>query len=137
MAKMINYQHTAKLGKAAKWLLKITLLFSLSVFFGYAYGTLEVPIVPAKTELVVTDRPVVKRHISYRHGLSKTFSKSLIAGFYQLETSKTSLIREQLFKIAFDAGSKKFFSFKEFPGFQLQKTIPKGSDEDLPYLFVG
>ena len=134
---MTNHQHTICLGKAANWLLKVTLLFSLSAFSGYGYCNQEEPTPPAKTELVVADSPVVKRYISYRHGFSNFYYHPPISGFYQFETRNTSLISQPLFKTAFKASLKQFFSFRQFPGFQLQKTIPKGSDEDLPYLFMG
>ena len=134
---MAKFQHMASFNKVAKWLLKATLLLSLSTFSGYAYSTQQGLAIPAKTELKVAGNPVVKRHISYRHGLSKTISNPFISGFCQFKSGKTSLISDQLFKTAFDVGSRQFVSFNRFPGFQFQKTIPKGSDEGLPYLFMG
>ena len=134
---MTNNRHRICLSKVARWLLKAALLFNLTAFSLYAQSAQRIPTESVKTELVIAGSSAIRPHISYHQLLSKTFKNQVIPGFYPVEMYKVQMICERLLKVAFDSGSKQFFPFRQSRRFQLQKTIPQTSGEDLPHQFAG
>jgi len=117
------------MNKFSKYLLTISLFFSLFSFSGYAENYYFPQKSTTQTELLfVNKQKISKRVISYK----KAFADNIAAQvFSSVENRKQSLITyNMLVKVNFDAISKHLDTFEIENGFLQQKAIPQTPNED-------
>jgi len=135
---MMNTQYTYYYkDRLTKWLLTVTLLFSIFTFSGYAGNSQSRQQETTQTELVVSNNhKICKQAISYKKGLE------LISFISPLNSSDKNWINSLityniLTKVKLDNISRQFHSHKSADHFLQVKTIPQSSDEDIFDAFIG
>ncbi|MDN5215381.1 hypothetical protein QQ020_25100 [Fulvivirgaceae bacterium BMA12] len=134
---MMRHPHMNYPAKIAKWLLAITMLFSLSAYSGYAGCSQKPSGESVKTELVIARYQNVAKPVSSRYFQTGICKTKVVAGFYQHNFCLASLIYSQLFIASFNTFSKEAFCIRQPKNFHTQKTIPQSSEEEPTHLFRG
>jgi len=133
---MKNIQLTYK-DKLTKWLLTITLLFSVFTFSGYASNSQSRQQQATQTELVISNNhKTCKRVISYKKYFELISYNDFLISTY-ISWANTLFTYNILTKVKLDSISKQFYSYKSTGRFLQVKTIPKSSDEDIFVTFIG
>lgn len=134
---MKNAQFTYHKDKLTKWLLTVTLLFSIFTFSGYADNYHSRQSQTTQTELVISsNQQSCKRTISYK----KAFELSIINDFliFSYKSWTNALFTYNILtKVKFDSISKQYCSHRPADRFPQIKAIPKSSDEDILVTFIG
>lgn len=136
--KMMNTQYTYHKSKQKKWLLTVTLLFSIFSILGYSGNLQSKNKQTTQTELVISSnyKPYKQHAVSY-----KKVYNSIVCNDYITSTScswKNAILSyNQQTKIRYNNISRQFNSYKAADCFLNVKTIPQSSDEDIFATFIG
>lgn len=134
---MMNTQFTYQKDKLKKWLLTVTLLFSIFTFSGYASNHQSREQHTTQTELVISsNHKTCKQTVSYKKAFDLTSSNDFLINPYKSRTN-TLFTYNILTKVKFDSLSRQFYSHKSTTPFLQVKTIPQSSDEDIFATFIG
>ena len=134
---MTNARYTYHKDKLTKWLLTVTLFFSIFTFSGYVGNSQSRQQQATQTELVISNNhKTCKRTISYKkafvlNGFSEPFNC-----LYKNWTN-TLFTYNILIKVNLDTISRQFYSHNPTDRFLQKKTIPQSSDEDIFVTFIG
>ena len=134
---MMNAEFTYHKDKLTKWLLTVTLLFSIFTFSGYAGNSQSRQQQTTQTELVISsNHKTCKRTISYKKAIVLIRCNDFLISPYKCWTNTLSTYNI-LTKVKFDSISRQFCSQKSANSFLPVKTIPQSSDEDFFVTFIG
>jgi hypothetical protein len=134
---MTNTQYTYNKDKLTKWLLTVTLFFSIFTFSGYAGNSQSRQQQATQTELVISNNhKTCKRTISFKKAFELVSCNAFFISPYRNWTN-TLLTYNLLSKVKFDSISKQFCSHKSADHFLQVKTIPQNSDEDSFATIIG
>lgn len=134
---MMNAQFTYHKDKLTKWLLTVTLFFSIFTFSGYAGNSQSRQQLATQTELVISNNhKTCKRTISFKKAFELTSCKDFLINPYTNWTN-TLYTYNLLTKVKLDSISRQFCSHKSADHFLQVKTIPQNSDEDIFATFIG
>jgi hypothetical protein len=134
---MTDIQFTYHKDKLTKWLLTVTLLFSIFTFSGYAGNYQSRQQQATQTELVIpSNHKTCKRTISYKKAFELISSNGFLISTYKSWTN-TLFTYNILTKIKLDSISRQFCFHKPTDRFLQVKTIPQNSDEDIFITFIG
>ncbi len=133
---MMKTQYPSYKNRLTKWLLTVTLLFSVFTFSGYAGNSQSRQLETTHTELVVSSNPkIYKRAVSYKKGMELILFSPLISS--DKNWVNTLLTYNLLTKVKLDTISRQYYSHKPVNHFLQVKTIPQNSDEDIFATFIG
>ncbi|MBC7845439.1 MAG: hypothetical protein H7Y10_02995 [Flavobacterium sp.] len=122
--------------RLTKWLLTVTLLFSVFTFSGYSGNFQSRQLETPQTEIVVSNFPkIYKRAVSYKKGME-------LINFSPLNSSDKNwayalFTYNILTKVSLDTITSEFYSHKPTKLFLQVKTIPQSADEDIFATFIG
>jgi hypothetical protein len=134
---MTSNRPTYYKGKLTKWLLTVTLFFSIFTFTGYAGHSQPGRQQATQTERVLSNHhKTCKRTISYKKAFAPSSCNDFIISPYKNWTN-TLFTYHLLTKVAFGSMSMRFLSQKPARHFLREKTIPQSSDEDIFTTFIG
>ncbi len=134
---MTNTQFTYHKDKLTKWLLTVTLFFSILTFSGYAGNSQSRQQQATQTELVISNNhKTCKRTISFKKAFELTSCNDFLINPYKNWTN-TLFTYNLLTKVKLDSISRQFCSYKSADHFLQVKTIPQNSDEDIFATFIG
>lgn len=134
---MANAQFTYHKDKLTKWLLTVTLFFSVFTFSGYD-GNYQSRCQPAtQTELVISNNhKTCKRTISYKKAFGLIRYNDCFKSPYKNRTN-TLFTYNILTKVKLNSISRRFCFHKPVDCFLQLKTIPQNSDADIFVIFIG
>lgn len=128
---MTNTQFTYHKDKLTKWLLTITLFFSIFTFLGYANNYQSRQQQATQTELVVSNNHKnCKRTTSFKKAFELISCNATLISTYKNWTNALLTYNQQT-KIKLDNISRQCCSHKSADHFLQVKTIPQSSDEDI------
>lgn len=134
---MTNTQNTYQKSKLTKWLLTITLFFSVFTFSGYVGSYQSIKHQAIQTERLISNKyKTCKRTISYKKAFDFTSCNNILLSTYK-NWANTLFTYNTLTKVKFESISRQFYSHKFIGHFLQVKTIPKSSDEDVFVAFIG
>lgn len=134
---MINISFTYHKDKLTKWLLMVTLFFSIFTFSGYSNNSQSKQKLVTQSELLLSNNHKTgKRTISYKKAFELIRFNSYLNRHYTSWTnalfSYNLLTKIKLFNIL-----KQFYLYKFTHPYQQVKTIPQSSDESILGLNIG
>ena len=136
-SEIMNTQFTYQKDKLKKWLLTVTLLFSIFTFSGYASNQQSREQHTTQTELVISsNHKTCKRTVSYKKAFDLTSSSDFLINPYKSWTNAL-FTHKIITKVKLDSLSRQFYSHKSAAQFLQVKTIPQSSDEDIFATFIG
>jgi hypothetical protein len=134
---MTNVQFPYHKDKLTKWLLTVSLLFSIFTFSGYAGNYQSRQQQATQTELVISiNHKTCKRTISYKKAFELISSNDFLISPYNSWTN-TLFIYNILTKVKLDSISRQFCFRRSADHFLQKKSIPQSSDEDFFVIFIG
>ena len=132
---MINIPFTYHKDKLTKWLLMVTLFFSIFTFSGYSSNSQSKQKLATQSELLLSkNHKTGKRTISYKKAFELIRFYSYLNGQRTCWTNAL-LTYNLLTKIKLNNISILFIQVP--PPFQQVKTIPRSSDENIFELYIG
>ncbi len=134
---MTNTRYTHQKNKLAKWLLMVTLFFSIFTFSGYAGNYQSKQQRATQTELVISyDCRTCKRTISLKKAFELVSCNEFLISPYKNWTN-TLFIYNILTKVKLDSITRKFCSHKFAHHILQVSTIHQNFDEDIFVNFIG
>jgi hypothetical protein len=128
---MINAEYTYPKDKLTKWMLTISLFFSIlsfSTYDGYSHTNQQQT---TKTELVISSKGnICKWTVSYKSTIGLINTNSLLIWTIK-NWSNTLSAYSIITKVRFDSISRQFCMNRSATRFIQIKTIPKSSEEEL------
>jgi hypothetical protein len=120
-----------------KWLLTVTLLFSIFTISGYSGNSQSRPLETTQIELVASNNPkIYKRSVSYKKGIELFHFISPLNSSYK-NWANALFTYNILTKVKLNTISRQFYSHKPANHFQQVKTIPQSADDDIFATFIG
>ena len=134
---MTSTQFTYHKDKTTKWLLTVTLFFSIFTFSGYAGNSQSRQQQATQTELVISNNhKTCKRTISFKKAFELISCNDFLISPYKNWTN-TLFTYNLLTKVKLDSISRQFCSHKSADHFLQAKTVSQSSDEDIFATFIG
>lgn len=134
---MTNTRYTYHKDKLTKWLLSVTLFFSIFIFSGYAGNSQSRQQQKTQTEIVISDNlKTCKRTISLKKAFELISYNDLLISPYKNWTNALFAFNI-ITKVKLDNNSRQFCSQKFAPNFFQVKTNPQSSDEDIFGSYIG
>jgi len=133
---MTNTRYTYHKDKLTKWLLTVTMFFSIFTFSGYAGDSQSRQQQPTQTEIVISNHKTWKRTIPFKKAFERISCNDFLVSNCKNWTN-TLFTYNILTKVKLDSISRQFCSHKPAGHFLQVKTIPQSSDEDIFTTFIG
>ena len=129
----MNNKTIYRKNKLTKYLLTISMLFSVFTFYGFVGQSISQQHKTTQTELVFSSKKTLKKKVFYKKAVSLSLESVLNSSLTYFKNVLMSY--NVLTKVAFNSVSKKTQSFELINIFLQRKTIPQISDQDN-FLFL-
>ena len=126
---MLKSQKIESKGRLLKWLMNLTILFSLFAFSGYVADNRICQQSPRQTELIVSTSINNKRTVTFKRLLTESRVIASYSSNWTYKVNASLLQYERLIKTKLDNNSKWLVSFKKPVKILKTKYTPRNADE--------